>query len=196
MDTDDLRRGKPTLHKVYGEGQAVLAGDFLLTHAFEILASSPYPKEVSAIIARASGGNGMIGGQVVDLLSERKPIDWETLSFMYRGKTAALFSAALECGALISGAPLEERAALKAAGEYFGIAFQMQDDILDVTSNEATLGKPIGSDAANRKANALTLFGQERAQELTTAFHERALALLPEKCTHSRETLNNLYQQT
>jgi geranylgeranyl diphosphate synthase type II len=147
MDDDDLRRGKPTHHKIYGEGQAVLAGDFLLTYAFEVLAKSGLPSEIITIISSAAGGEGMIGGQVVDLLTEGKESDWDTLLFMYLGKTAALFSAALECGAVISGASYSEQAAFRNAGKYFGIAYQIRDDVLDVTSDEKSLGKPIFSTA-------------------------------------------------
>ncbi len=180
MDDDDLRRGKPSLHKVYDEGQAVLAGDFLLTYAFEVLAKSSAPREVITIFARAAGGHGMIGGQVIDLLSEGKEIDWDTLKQMYLGKTAALFSAALEAGAVIAGASLEDQAALKEAGDYYGIAFQIRDDILDETGTEEAMGKPVGSDTANRKATALTLFGRARAGALAQTFMDEAISILPE----------------
>lgn len=187
MDDDDLRRGKPTLHKIYGEGQAVLTGDFLLTHAFQILAQSALPQQVIAIIAEAAGGDGMIGGQVVDLLTEGRETNWDTLLFMYLGKTAALFSAALEAGAVIADLPYSTQMALRNAGKYFGIAYQITDDILDVTSNEETLGKPIGSDEKNHKSNCITLFGLEKAKELAESFHEKTLETLPEgsAITHS-----------
>lgn len=189
MDDDDLRRGKPTLHKIYGEGQAVLAGDFLLTYAFEILAKSSLPTEIITIIAKAAGGEGMIGGQVVDLLIEGKEADWDTLLFMYLGKTAALFSAALECGAVISGASYSEQTAFRNTGKYFGIAYQIRDDILDVTSDEKTLGKPIFSDAKNKKSNCLTLYGKKRAEELAASFHEKALNTLPKRAHQIHEFL-------
>lgn len=178
MDNDDLRRGKPTLHKVYGEGYAVLAGDFLLTRAFEVLAKGGYSPELIGIIAKGAGGEGMVGGQVIDLLFEGKMIDWETLEQMYLGKTAALFSAALECGALLSG---QDQATYRNAGNYFGIAYQMHDDILDITSDEKTLGKPIGSDLLNEKANCITLFGLEKAKARALHFYQKALELLPEE---------------
>lgn len=179
MDDDDLRRGKPSLHKVYGEAQAILAGDFLLTYAFEVLAKSSLPRQVMTIIAQAAGGGGMIGGQVIDLLSEEKTLDWDTLLSMYLGKTAALFAAALECGALISGASYFEQTLLRNAGKYFGIAFQIHDDILDVTADETLFGKPLFSDAKNKKSNALSLFGLEKAKDLKAAFLEKALNALP-----------------
>ncbi|MCB1109873.1 MAG: polyprenyl synthetase family protein [Chlamydiia bacterium] len=191
MDDDDLRRGKPALHKVYGEGQAILVGDFLLTYAFEILATCGAPQEVTALIAKAAGGHGMIGGQLVDILFEGKSIDWEILQFMYLGKTAALFSAALECGALLSGASDIEQAALKECGALFGMAFQMQDDILDVTSDTETLGKPAGSDAAQGKSNVVTLLGLEKAQALAQEYHQKALDVLPLHC-HTIKSLLTL----
>ncbi len=190
MDDDDLRRGKPTLHKVYGEGQAVLTGDFLLTHAFEVLAQSGLPVELITIIAKAAGGEGMIGGQVVDILTEGKESNWDTLLFMYLGKTAALFSAALECGAVISNASFDEQMALRNAGKYFGIAYQIRDDILDVTSDEKTLGKPTFSDLANGKSNCLTLFGREKAELLASSFREKAIDALPEKAYHVHELIH------
>ncbi|NGX50242.1 MAG: Farnesyl diphosphate synthase [Chlamydiae bacterium] len=177
MDNDDFRRGKPTLHRVYGEGHAVLTGDFLLTRAFEVLAKEP---ELLAILASRAGGEGLIGGQVVDLLSEGEEIDWERLEFMYKGKTAALFSAALEFGAVIAESSDEDRAALKRAGECFGIAFQIRDDISDGTS----------SDLIKQKATALTLFGRERAEELAASFLEEALSSL----TRELPTLEKIFR--
>lgn len=190
MDDDDLRRGKPTLHKVYGEGQAVLAGDYLLTHAFQILAQSGAPQEVISIIAESSGGEGMIGGQVVDLLTEGKETNWDTLLFMYLGKTAALFSAALEVGGVLAKVSYSEQTALRTAGKYFGVAYQIQDDLLDLTSDEETLGKPIGSDEKNHKSNCVTLFGLERAEELAQNFQEKALSALPETCFQLRSVMD------
>ena len=178
MDDDDLRRGKPTLHKVYGEGYAVLAGDFLLTQAFQTLTEANLQNKIIATIAQAAGGNGMIGGQVLDLQSEGKLIDWETLEKMYLGKTAALFSAALECAALLAE---EDPTPYKEAGLLFGIAYQMLDDILDVTSTEEALGKPIGSDIANQKSTCVTLFGLEKAKARAALFAEKALSLLPKE---------------
>lgn len=185
MDDDNLRRGKPTLHKVYGEGQAVLAGDFLLTYAFQVLAQGGFQKEVMAIIAEGAGGEGMIGGQVVDLLTTGRETNWDTILFMYLGKTAALFSAALEVGAVIADLSYADQVALRNAGKYFGIAYQINDDILDVTSNEETIGKRVGSDEKNEKSNCITLFGLEKARELAASFLEKALETLPE---NSRST--------
>lgn len=178
MDDDDLRRGKPTLHKVYGEGYAVLAGDFLLTQAFQTLAEANLQSKIILTIAQAAGGDGMIGGQVLDLQSEGKLIDWEILEKMYLRKTAALFSAALECAALLAE---KDPTPYKEAGLLFGIAYQMLDDILDVTSTEEALGKPIGSDIANQKSTCVTLFGLEKAKARATFFAKKALKLLPKE---------------
>jgi geranylgeranyl diphosphate synthase type II len=192
MDDDDLRRGKPSLHKVYGEGAAVLVGDFLLTYAFETLATCGASQEITAIIAKAAGGHGMIGGQLVDILFEGKEVDWNILQFMYLGKTAALFSAALECGSLLSGAPLKEQEALKKCGELYGVAFQMQDDILDITSDTSKLGKPAKSDIAKGKSNCITLFGREKAAEIAAEYKRSALEALPSKCHHTLKAISNI----
>lgn len=178
MDDDDLRRGKPTLHKVYGEGYAVLAGDFLLTQAFQTLAEANLQNNIITTIAQAAGGDGMIGGQVLDLQLEGKSIVWGTLEKMYLGKTAALFSAALESAALLAQ---EDPSPYRQAGLLFGIAYQMLDDILDVTSTEEVLGKPIGSDIANQKSTCVTLFGLEKAKTRAALFAEKALRLLPKE---------------
>jgi geranylgeranyl diphosphate synthase type II len=110
---------------------------------------------------------------------------------MYLGKTAALFSAALECGALLSGAPLKEQKALKSCGELYGIAFQMQDDILDVTSDTSSLGKPAGSDVTKDKSNCITLFGRKKATEIAAEYKKRALETLPSECHHVLKMLAN-----
>lgn len=193
MDDDDLRRGKPSLHKVYGEGQAVLVGDFLLTYAFEILSSCGAPQEVTTLIAQAAGGRGMIGGQLIDILFEGKPIDWRILESMYLGKTAALFRAALECGALLAEAPNEDKENLKDAGELFGLAFQLRDDIQDVTETTEDLGKPAGSDIDQNKSNSITLFGLEKAEEMSKAFHKKAIDKLPLPCIRLKETFLRNY---
>jgi geranylgeranyl diphosphate synthase type II len=158
MDDDDLRRGKPTLHKVYAEGHAVLTGDFLLTYAFQVLSESP---NLSAeqrlaliqVLSQAAGPNGMIGGQVVDIASEGKTLDWKTLEFMHLGKTAALFAAAILFGGIIGNAPASDLPKLEEIGLKFGLAFQIADD-LDDHAHEP------------HKATAITLLGPEQAQQL------------------------------
>lgn len=190
MDNDDYRRGKLTNHKVYGEGQAILAGDALLTHAFQVLADygirrgemSPEQYraflQVIAEVAQAAGCLGMIGGQVVDLLSEGKAIDGGTLKYIHSHKTGALFKASVRAGAILSGAGPQELAALTLYAENFGLAFQITDDILDVTGDEKKLGKPTGSDEKNHKATYPALYGLEQSRKLAGEAIERAAASL------------------
>ena len=171
MDNDDYRRGKLTNHKVYGEGIAILAGDALLTHAFETILSQPgvEPKTLVAVakeIAAAAGPVGMVGGQAVDLLSEGKELDQETLCYMHQAKTGALFKAALRCGGLLAGASNDQLEALTEYAEQFGLAFQITDDILDVVGNQEEIGKPVGSDQRNEKATYVTLYSLETARQL------------------------------
>lgn len=172
MDDDDLRRGRPTLHKVYGDGHAVLTGDFLLTFAFEILSMSPgldaeQKIELVSVLAKRAGADGMVGGQVVDLICEGKQTDWQTLQFIHKHKTAALFAAAFEFGAIIAKASCEDRSKLKLIGEEIGLSFQIIDDILDETSTESELGKPIRSDLTNDKSTAISVLGLEKAKDLS-----------------------------
>ena len=171
MDNDDLRRGKPTNHKVFGEAMAILAGDALLTLAFEVMLRQ---KEVSdaALLAvvkemsLAAGTAGMVGGQAIDLRSEGKRIDLETLKKMHIGKTGALFKAAIRSGAILAGASEKELSALTTYADNFGLAFQITDDILDVTGDEKSLGKPIGSDERNHKSTYVTLTSLDEARNL------------------------------
>lgn len=174
MDDDDLRRGRPTLHKVYAEGHAVLTGDFLLTYAFEVIAKAPLLSskqklELIKVLAERAGGDGMVGGQTVDLLSEGKATDWDTLQFIHHNKTAALIACALDFGAIIANAPAEDRNNLQRIGHEIGLSFQIIDDILDVTGNEAEIGKPTHSDSDNQKSTSITVLGLEKAQALADA---------------------------
>lgn len=183
MDDDDYRRGRPTSHKVFGEGMAVLAGDGLLTLAFETLLTQPdVPVEVlvqvTREIAAAAGPSGMVGGQAIDLGSEGKLLDLETLALMHRLKTGALFRASIRSGALLAGGSGEDVQALTEYAENFGLAFQITDDILDVTGNEKVLGKPVGSDEKNRKATYVTLYSLAEAQQMAQASVDRALGSL------------------
>lgn len=171
MDNDDYRRGKLTNHKVFGEGMAILAGDALLTQAFEVILSQLGVEaqtlvSVTREIAAAAGPAGMIGGQVVDLDSEGKKLDYETLRYMHQAKTGALFRAALRSGGMLAGATGEQIKALTDYAEQFGLAFQITDDILDVTGTQAEIGKPVGSDERNDKATYVTLYSLETAREL------------------------------
>lgn len=171
MDNDDFRRGKPTCHRVFGEAVAILAGDGLLTLAFEKLASlsrcaSLSPENVLRVveeISKAVGHRGMIAGQVVDLESEGKQIDEGTLKFMHAAKTGALFRASLVAGALLFGADDGLVQALDGYARHFGMAFQITDDILDVVGDQQETGKPVGSDYRNQKSTFVSLFGIEES---------------------------------
>lgn len=171
MDNDDYRRGKLTNHKVFGDGIAVLAGDALLTLAFEVIADSPNvdtEKKLKVIkeMSHAAGAEGMVGGQVIDLESEGKKIDMDTLRKMHSAKTGALFCAAIRSGAILGGATDKQLADLTQYARCFGLAFQITDDILDVTGDEASIGKPVGSDEKNHKSTYVTLGSLQSAQEL------------------------------
>ncbi|MBX7065892.1 MAG: polyprenyl synthetase family protein [Parachlamydiales bacterium] len=176
MDNDDLRRGKPTLHKVYGDAIALLAGDYLLTFAFEVVANANLGREqrvqMIKTIANRSGAPGMIGGQVIDMEQAGKEIDEETLLQMHEGKTSALFIACLECGSLAAGYP--PTPLLQSIGRELGLAYQFQNDLLDTT---VIPGKNAGGDAANQKQTAITLYGaalvKEKVQSLKHSIQEK-----------------------
>jgi len=179
MDDDDYRRGKLTNHKVYGAGLATLAGDALLTMAFELLARQQgVPAETMLRVVReiseAVGANGMVGGQALDLASEGKRIDMDTLRRMHMAKTGALFRASVRSGAILGGADEAQLAALTEYAEAFGLAFQITDDILDVTGDAAAIGKPVGSDERNHKSTYVTLTSLEEAKRLAREAAERA----------------------
>ena len=183
MDNDDYRRGKLTNHKIYGDGMAVLAGDALLTLAFEVLTRQQHTDAATLLrvvkeISTAAGMNGMVGGQAIDLESEGKHIDMETLRRMHMGKTGALFRAALRSGAILAGADEKKLAALTDYAEKFGLAFQITDDILDVVGDEKLIGKPVGSDIRNEKSTYVTLTSLEEAQKLAKETVDGAVAAL------------------
>lgn len=173
LDNDDLRRGKPTNHKVFGEAIAILAGDALLTEAFILMtqASSMEPISQKNILkaahemATAIGSGGTIGGQVVDLESEGKPIDPETLEYIHVYKTGFLIRACVRCGAMLSGATSSQLHALSRYGAHIGLAFQIIDDILDITGDEKKLGKDVGSDIDKDKATYPALYGLEESRK-------------------------------
>ncbi|MDU6982811.1 MAG: polyprenyl synthetase family protein [Terrisporobacter othiniensis] len=173
LDNDDLRRGKPTNHKVFGDGMATLAGDALLNYAFEVMLSSSINKKDSnkylkAIneIAKHAGIYGMIGGQVVDVESENKIIDKDKLDFIHLNKTAAMIVGCMRAGAIIGGATEEELEKVTKYGKNIGLSFQIVDDILDITGDEEKLGKPIGSDIENHKSTYPSLLGLEKSREI------------------------------
>lgn len=183
MDNDDYRRGKLTLHRKYSEGHAVLTGDFLLTYAFEVLATNPHlsadkKAQLIAILARQSGGEGMIGGQVMDLANEGKKISLDTLRLLHRNKTAALITAAVEFGGIISNAAAAQLNCLRQFGEAIGLAFQVVDDILDVTSSQAKHGRSVASDICNDKSTYVSLLGIDQAQAYALNFYNQAIKAL------------------
>jgi len=183
LDNDDLRRGKPTCHKKFGEAAAILAGDALLTLAFETIGATPAsPAQCVAIVkevASAAGTiNGMVGGQVADLEAERQRIEPEMLEYIHRAKTAALIRASVTAGALCAGAPTEDVARLRRFGETIGWAFQVTDDILDVEESSAVLGKTAGKDIAQQKATYPAIHGLERSHEIAHDLAGKAISEL------------------
>ena len=169
LDNDDLRRGRPTCHKVFGDAIAILAGDALQTQAYQVLSQLQCPAEarvrIVAEIAQGTGTvNGMIGGQVVDLEAERTKPNAETLEYIHRSKTAALITASVVSGGIYAGATHEQVRDLRSFGHVIGLAFQIVDDILDVTQSSAQLGKTAGKDIASEKATYPALFGLEESR--------------------------------
>ncbi len=183
MDDDDLRRGRPTNHKVFGEGHAILAGDALLTEAFGVLAAADLDPgkraEALALLAEGAGWRGMAGGQALDLEGETlKTYDLDHLQLIHRLKTGALLCASVEIGAVLGGASPAERFALRAYGEAIGLAFQIQDDILDATATDAELGKRAGKDAGKGKITYPSLLGLDGARKALSEATENALCQL------------------
>ncbi len=183
MDDDDYRRGLLTNHKVFGEGIAILAGDGLLTLAFETLLSQPDAtpailNRLAREVAAAAGPSGMVGGQAIDLLSAGKFPTPDTMALMHRLKTGALFRASIRSGALLAEANEAELDSLTRFAENFGLAFQITDDILDVTGTTAVLGKPVGSDERNQKATYVTVYSLPEAQKMAQQAVAEAVAAL------------------
>jgi len=187
MDNDDLRRGRPTSHKVFGEAIAILAGDALLTRAFHLMAELPAHAdeaglrrrvEAIALLGEACGTRGLIGGQVQDLESERREVAPAELERLHRAKTGALLDACVRGGAWLGGAGEAELAQLAGYASAIGLAFQVVDDVLDATGDAALLGKTAGKDRATHKATYVSVHGLERARGLARELLERALAAL------------------
>jgi geranylgeranyl diphosphate synthase type II len=183
LDNDDLRRGRPTCHKKFGEAMAILAGDALLTLAFEALAGAPAPpaERVALIheIASAAGTrDGMVGGQVADIEAEGQAVTAETLEFIHRSKTAALIRASIVSGAIAGGASPDDLNVLRTFGGLIGWAFQVTDDILDVEESSAALGKTAGKDQAQQKATYPALFGLAKSHEFARELAMRATSAL------------------
>jgi geranylgeranyl diphosphate synthase, type II len=203
LDNDDLRRGKPTCHKQFGEATAILAGDGLLTLAFQIIGeSSTSADRTLAILQEVSSAagtvKGMVGGQVADLESEGKRVEPQTLEYIHRSKTAALIRASVSTGAISAGAGISDVARLRKFGETIGWAFQVTDDILDVEESSAALGKTAGKDIAQQKATYPAVFGIEQAHEIAAKLANDAIVQLEpfgERATRLRALAEFLVQR-
>jgi len=190
MDNDDFRRGKPTLHKAFPEGHALLAADYLLTYAFEILTEAPdltsdQKIQLIALLAKQAGGHGMIAGQVLDIEAETQPVDSEGLERIHRCKTGALLSAAVEFGGILAKAPESTLETLRCFGSEIGLAFQIVDDILDVTASEQKHGRKLSSDIQNSKKTYVTLLGLEGSKKAAQDQLEKALDQLDQLPHHA-----------
>jgi geranylgeranyl diphosphate synthase type II len=198
MDNDLYRRGRKTTHAVYGEAMGVLAGDALLNLAYEVMSEAVLKSEnpinaakAMQVIAKKAGIYGMVGGQTVDVLNEGKNTDIETLQFIHKLKTAALIEASMVAGAILAGATEKKIKTMENIAGNVGIAFQIQDDILDVTSTTEVLGKPVHSDEKNNKCTYVTLMGIEQAKKQVEQYSKEAVDLL-ESMQCDDEFLKNL----
>ena len=207
MDNDEYRRGRKTTHIVYGEDMGILAGDALLNYAFETAckAFEQFPEEslrigqAMRVLARKAGIYGMIGGQVVDVKESGHQIDEEVLDFIFRLKTGALIESAMMIGAILAGASKEDVKSMQKIAGKIGMAFQIQDDILDVTSTMEELGKPIHSDEKNEKTTYVTLYGIEESRKIAAKLSDEAVAIwkeLGESCDFLQTLTNYLLQRT
>jgi len=182
MDNDDMRRGKPTNHKVFGEAVAVLAGDGLLTEAFRVMAQTPLGMikpgallEVISLVAQAAGYQGMVGGQVADIQSEGKTVEPAAVEFIHSHKTGALIAASVTSGAILGGATEAQARAINEYGRGIGLAFQISDDILDVEGNSEQIGKGVGGDARKKKVTYPSVHGLVRSKEIQKQSIDRAI---------------------
>lgn len=185
MDDDELRRGKPTNHTIFGEAAAILAGDGLLTFAFDLLSSpvsaaidDPARIRIIQTIARAAGPLGMVGGQSLDMIYEGEKVGYEALRNIHRSKTGALITASVVSGAIIAGANEAQETALKTYGDHIGLAFQIVDDLLDIEATTEQLGKPAGSDIKSDKVTYPSLFGRETSKTMAREAVQEALTAL------------------
>lgn len=203
LDNDDLRRGKPTCHKKFGEAAAILAGDALLTLAFETISATPVDASrrvamLSEVSAAAGTINGMVGGQVADLEAEGKRIAPEMLEYIHKAKTAALIRASVASGALCAGAGTDDVTRLRRFGQAIGLLFQVMDDILDVEESSAALGKTAGKDIAQQKATYPAVYGLQRSHQIADELAANALAeLVPygERASRLREIAEYLVRR-
>ena len=201
LDNDEYRRGCRTTHIVYGEAMAILAGDALLNYAyetavraFEIEPGNPAIGKALQILTKKTGIYGMLGGQCVDVEAAGREISREKLDFIYRLKTSALIEASMMAGAVLAGADEEQTSMIEQAASDIGLAFQIQDDILDVTSTSQELGKPVHSDEKNNKVTYVTLFGVQKASEQVRELSEKALAVL-DRLYNKNEFLTELVME-
>ena len=185
MDNDDFRRGRPSCHKAFGEATALLAGDALQTAAFEAVSTAGLPAEarIKAVqqLSFAAGDRGMVYGQEIDLYYEQRQANEEQLKNIHRHKTGALINAAVQMGATAAGASEADHAALERYAFDIGLVFQIVDDVLDVTSTQEELGKPIGSDSENGKTTYITLYGAEGAMSMARSINKNACAALQDR---------------
>ena len=199
MDNDDLRRGRPSCHKAFGEATAMLAGDVLLTEAFEAIANAPACPQACVQAAKAlglgAGSRGMVYGQELDLKYEALAATEEQLRLIHRNKTGALINAAVQMGAAAAGADADQCRALEAYAYGIGLVFQIVDDVLDVTSTPEQLGKPIGSDSENGKTTFATLYGVEGTMALAQRVNEKTCSALRETFGEKSAFLEQLAQQ-
>ncbi|SFR67485.1 polyprenyl synthetase family protein [Anaeromicropila populeti] len=206
MDDDDFRRGKKTTHTVFGEAMGILAGDALLNYAFEVLLHAfdqvdfknmDYVQRMAkaiGIIAGKSGVYGMLGGQAVDVENTNKPLSREQIDFIYQLKTGALIEAAMKVGAVLAGGTAETIGLIEEAAGKIGLAFQIQDDILDITSVQEVIGKPIGSDERNHKTTYVTLTGVKHAREKVGQLSKEAISDL-KSLPYSNQFLIDLIEE-
>lgn len=200
MDNDDYRRGRLTTHKVYGEDMAVLAGDGLLNYAFETAVKAFESGrdclrigEALRVLAAKAGGHGMIGGQVVDVSMSGKPLDRQLLDFIYEKKTSALIEAAMMIGAVLAGADEEQILKIEKIARKVGLAFQIQDDILDIVGDASTIGKPVHSDEKNEKMTYAVLLGEEQAKQMAWNYSKEAIEQLQK--ISNRDSENGFFLQ-
>ena len=191
LDDDDYRRGRLTTHKVYGEAMGVLSGVALLNYAYETMFQAfALTKEQDRVIhalrvvSQKTGIHGMLGGQSVDVENDGKPLEKEMLDYIYRNKTSALIEASMMTGAILAGANEQEVSAVEKAAGNIGLAFQIQDDILDVTSSLEVLGKPVLSDGKNHKTTYVSLYGMEQAKKDVKDMSEKAIELIKQVGDH------------
>ena len=201
IDNDEYRRGKKTTHVVFGEAMGILSGDALLnyayetaSHAFDMEPENPRVGQAMKILTGKTGIYGMLGGQSVDVTNEGRKLSMELLDYIYKNKTSALIEAAMMVGAILGGASAEETAAVEKVANKVGLAFQIRDDILDVTSTMEELGKPTGSDEKNHKVTYATLRGVEQASEDVERLSDEAVREL-EKLPKTDEFLQNLIRK-